>query len=307
MNAYNLANEVQIRNFNQITIDIDAEHGAVWVNLVPTPRPCFNPAIVQELRSLQIMLEVNSGKLPHQGEMVQINYLVLNSEMPGIFSMGGDLDLFRRCIASRNKKGLSVYAKSCIDTIHGFVTGCRQPITTIALVRGDALGGGFEVALSCQVLIAEQQAELGFPEVLFNLFPGMGGYHLLAQRIPPKQVDNIMLSGVKYTAQRLHEMGVIDKLAEKDKGREAVYAYIAESSKSRNGYSALKNVRERVHPVTHEALMDVCNYWVDISMNISERDLKLMDRLVRAQDRLIQAWQARDAETSEVYYRENIA
>jgi len=141
MNTYNLANEVQLRNYNQIAIDVDAEYGIVWVNLTPMPRPCFNPAVVQELRSLQIMLEVNSGRLPYKGEMVQINYLVLDSEMPGIFSMGGDLDLFRRCIINKNKKGLLVYAKSCIDTIHGFITGCRQPITTIALVRGDALGG----------------------------------------------------------------------------------------------------------------------------------------------------------------------
>ncbi|OGT71800.1 MAG: hypothetical protein A3I78_08415 [Gammaproteobacteria bacterium RIFCSPLOWO2_02_FULL_56_15] len=307
MNTYNLANEVQLRNYNQIAIDVDAEYGIVWVNLTPMPRPCFNPAVVQELRSLQIMLEVNSGRLPYKGEMVQINYLVLDSEMPGIFSMGGDLDLFRRCIINKNKKGLLVYAKSCIDTIHGFITGCRQPITTIALVRGDALGGGFEVALSCQVLIAERQVEMGFPEVLFNLFPGMGGYHLLSQRIPPKQVDKFMLSGAKYPADRLHEMGVIDRLVEKEKGREDVYNYITESARYRNGYTAMKNVREKVHPVTHEALMDVCSYWVDISMNISERDLKLMERLIRAQDRVMQAWHADAAETNQEFYKENIA
>jgi DSF synthase len=147
------------------------------------------------------------------------------------------------------------------------------------------MGGGFEVALSCQVLIAEKGVQMGFPEVLFNLFPGMGGYHLLSQRLPIKQVEKMMLNGVKYPIEELHEMGVVDTLVEKGEGREAVYSYIKESSKYRNSYMAMKNVREKTHPVTHEELMDVCKHWVEIAMNLTTRDLKLMDRLVRAQTR----------------------
>src|SRR3972149_4441233 len=56
-------------------------------------------------------------------------------------------------------------------------------LTTISLVQGDALGGGFETALSSDVIIAEQSAAMGLPEVLFNLFPGMGAYSLLTRRI----------------------------------------------------------------------------------------------------------------------------
>lgn len=307
MNTYNLTDEVKLRNYTQIDVDIDPEYGIVWVNQTPSPRPCFNPTLVEELRSLQIMLEVNAGKLPLQGNMVQIQYCVLDSSIAGIFSMGGDLDLFRKYIISKNKKGLLKYAKTCIDTIHGFITGCRQPITTIALARGDALGGGFEVALSCQVLIAERQVEMGFPEILFNLFPGMGGYHLLSQRIPVKQVDKLMLSGAKYPAEKLYEMGIIDRLVEKDAGRAAVYAYVTESNKYRNGYLAMKNVREKVHSITHEALMDVCSYWVDISMNLNDRDLKLMDRLVRAQDRMMKSQMTDNVADYQGAYRENIA
>ena len=51
------------------------------------------------------------------------------------------------------------------------------PFTTISLVQGDALGGGFEAALCGDIIIAEKQARFGFPEVLFNLFPGMGAYN----------------------------------------------------------------------------------------------------------------------------------
>ena len=52
------------------------------------------------------------------------------------------------------------------------------PFTTISLVQGDALGGGFEAALAGDVVIAEKSAQFGFPEVMFNLFPGNGGIQL---------------------------------------------------------------------------------------------------------------------------------
>lgn len=286
MTTHNLTNRAQIRNFTQIELNIDPDYGICWVYQIPTPRPCFNPTLVDELRSLQLMLEVSGGMLPYRGDNVQINYLVLDSKIAGIFNLGGDLSLFRRCIVNGDRKGLYTYARTCIDTIHGFMVGCRLPITTIALVRGDALGGGFECALSCQVMIVEDGVEMGFPEVMFNIFPGMGGYHLMSQRLPHKQVERIMLSGRKYTSEELYAMGVIDILAGKNTGHNAVYQYIRESMKYHNGYMAMKSVREKVHSITHDDLINVCEYWVDVAMNITDRDIRLMDRLVKAQNRL---------------------
>lgn len=285
MTIYNLAHEAQLKSFKQIDVEIEPEYGIVWVYQNPAPRPCFNPDLIEEVRSIQIMLDANNGCLPYKGELVPIHYHVLDSRTPEIFSMGGDLDLFRDHIIRKDREGLLKYAKSCIDTIFGFIVGCRLPITTISLVRGDALGGGFEVALSSQVMIAESQVEMGFPEILFNLFPGMGGYHLLSRRLPPIQVEKMMLNGKKYAAQELYDMGVVDRLVGEGEGRNAVFSYIRECEKYRNGYLAMKNVREKVHPVSYEELIDVCNYWVDIAMNIDERDLKLMKRLVQGQDR----------------------
>ena len=57
--------------------------------------------------------------------------------------------------------------------MYGNSAAFHTPLITIALVQGDALGGGFECALSFDVLIAERSAKMGLPEVLFNLFPGM--------------------------------------------------------------------------------------------------------------------------------------
>lgn len=285
MKVEKIAGDAYMQSFTQIEVRIDPDHGIVWVYQKPSPRPCFNPTLISEVRSIQIMLETYDGRLPHGGELVPINYHVLDSRSPGIFSMGGDLDLFRDHVIRRDKAGLLKYAKSCIDTIHGFIMGFRLPITTISLVRGDALGGGFEVALSSHVVIAEEQVEMGLPEILFNIFPGMGGYHLLCQRLPVAQVEKLMLSGRKYRAPELAEMGVIDQITGRGNGERAVYDFVEENRKHRNGYLALQNVKRKVNPISYDDLMEVCAYWVDVTMNISDRDLRLMNRLVRAQDR----------------------
>lgn len=279
--------DIYLQAFNQIKVQIDPDYGILWVFQNPTPRPCFNPALIAEVRSIQMLLESYGGCLPYRGRLVPIHYHVLDSMSPGIFSMGGDLNLFRDHVQRRDKDGLLRYAKSCIDTVHAFVVGFRLPITTISLVRGDALGGGFEVAVANHVVIAERQVEMGFPEILFNIFPGMGGYHLLCQRLPPAQVERLMLSGRKRGAQELGAMGVVDIVAEPGEGNRALYGFIEENRRHRNGYLALQSVKRKVHPVSYEDLMEVCSYWVDTTMRISERDLRMMERLVRAQDRRV--------------------
>ena len=286
MSTVNLTHEAQLRNYSQMEVKIDPEYGIVWIYQNPKPRPCYNETLVEELKSLQNMLHINDGYLPYKGENIRINYLVLDSKSDGIFSMGGDLNLFRDHVIRKDKGGLLKYARSCVEAMHGFIVGCRLPITTIALVRGDAMGGGFEVALSCHVLIAEENVGMGFPEVLFNLFPGMGGYHLLSRRLPQKQVERMMLSGHKYPVEELFNMGVVDRLVEKGDGSMEVYNFIRECNKHRRGYLAMKNVREMVNAISYEALLEVSRYWVDITMQVSERDLKLMERLVKSQSKL---------------------
>lgn len=294
MSTYSLTNEAQVRNFTQIDVKVDPEYGIVWIYQTPNPRPCFNPTLVSEVRAVQLIMESNNGKFPYNHELITIKYMVLDSSIEGVFSLGGDLSLFRDFIIRKDKQGFLKYVKVCIDVIHDMIVGCRLPIITISLVRGDAMGGGFEVAMSNQVLIAEENVKMGFPEVLFNIFPGMGGYYLLSQRLPQKQVEKMMLNGRIYDSKELYAMGIIDKLAEEGKGREAVYEYVKEVEKYRNAYMAIKNVREKVNTVTYEDLLDVCNYWVDVCMKITDRDLRLMDRLVKAQTKKYMSASASD-------------
>ena len=137
--------------------------------------------------------------------------------------------LFLKLIRASDRDGLFHYAKSCIDMLH---VSYHLPITTISLVQGDAFGGGFEGALTRRVLIAERQAQMGLPEILFNLFPGMGAYSLLARRLDPARAERLILSGRMYSAEELYEMGVVDVLAENGQGEEGGHAYMKKQNRA---------------------------------------------------------------------------
>lgn len=278
-------NRLAMNQFNQLDIRIEPEYDLVWMNMDATPRPCFNRELLADIRRFQLNLEHHGARLPYENGLAPIRYKVFSSRHPGVFSLGGDLELFSACIHRRDARSLHQYAKACIDSLYPITVGFNLPITTIALVEGDALGGGFEAALSCHVLIAERQAQMGLPEILFNLFPGMGAYNLLSQRLNPAQAERMILSGRRYTAGELYDLGVVDVLVEEGEGREAVREYIRSSRRHHNARVAMRKVRQRMHPVSYEELMQVCDIWVDTALRLTEKDLKVMQRLVRAQDR----------------------
>jgi DSF synthase len=156
-------------------------------------------------------------------------------------------------------------------------------------VQGDALGGGFEAALTSDVIVAEESAQMGLPEILFNLFPGMGACSLLTRRIGPRAAEDLILSGKILSAAELHKMGVVDVLATDGQGETAVRNWIARNAKRRNGMQAVFNARQFIHPVTREELDGIVNLWVDAALRLGDRDLRMMNRLVRAQLKRMEA------------------
>jgi len=214
-----------------------------------------------------------------------MQYFVFGSRIPGIYNLGGDIVFFADRIRAGDRHAMHAYAHLCIDVIHGNYTAFRLPVVTIALVQGDALGGGFEDALSHDVLIAERSARLGLPEILFNLFPGMGAYSFLSRRIGGPAAEKMIMSGNLYTAVQLHEMGIVDVLADDGDGESAVLDYIERNARKFNAQHAMCRTRRQVNPVTSEELRGVVDIWVDTAMAVSEPDLRKMEKLAHAQKR----------------------
>src|SRR5207248_3881671 len=176
---------------------------------------------------------------------------------------------------------LMEYGRRCIDNMYPWSRNLDLPLTTVALVEGDALGGGFECALSASVLVAEESTRMGFPEVLFNLFPGMGAYSFLARKIGRRAAEELICSGNLYTGRQLYDMGVVDVVAPDGAGEAAVYSYIKKHAKSANGRRAVEAARREVMPLSYDELSRVVTVWVDAALRLSERDVRMMERLVR--------------------------
>lgn len=270
----------------QLTARFDKSTRALWSRWSANPRPCFNPRLLADIRGYYTFLSESGGTLPCDGEALPIDYVVLASDMPGVFNLGGDLDLFKQLIAAQDRQGLLRYGRACIDVLYRNYISHELPVSTVSLVQGECLGGGFEAALSSDIIIAEKSARFGFPEVLFNLFPGMGAYSFLDRKIGRKGTEDIITSGRIYSADEMLAAGVVDVVTEDGTGEAAVNTFIKQRSRSRNGLAALAAVRRRVHSITFEELMDVVQIWVDAALRLNVRDLKLMHRLVSRQNGL---------------------
>lgn len=275
----------------QLSVHYEKDTRALWSRWSPDPRPCFNPALLADIRAYYDFLAASNARIDCFGEEHEIEYVVLASGKPGVFNLGGDLDLFKQLIDARDRAGLLRYGRACIDVLYRNYVGHDLPVTTVSLVQGECLGGGFEAALSSDVIIAEKRSRFGFPEILFNMFPGMGAYSFLERRIGQRAAEDLITGGKIYSADEMAALGVIDLVAEDGAGEAELAALIRRRSRSRNGLAALAAARRRVHRLEFKELLDVVEIWVDSALRLNPRDLKLMQRLVSRQNGLAEPHQ----------------
>jgi DSF synthase len=270
--------------FDELTIRFEADQAALWCLVNHTERPCFTPKLLGQIRALQTRLRHG---LAHAAldDTMPIRTLVWGSTFPGIWNLGGDLALFTKFIRARDEEHLRHYAYTCVDAVYQNLTKMGLPILTIALVQGDALGGGFEQALTNDVIIAERSSRMGLPEVLFNLFPGMGAYSLLCRRLDAVRAQKLILSGRLYEAEELEDLGLVDLVVAQGEGPTAVREYLERNRRRHATLMALSRVRQRCQPVTYEELIDVTDVWVETALGLDDADLRRMEHLVRAQHR----------------------
>jgi len=274
---------------SQYETEFEPASATAWGYFNPKGLACYSLGLLKDMRAHDERLAANHGRIEIDGETREVNYYVTSSRTPRVFNLGGDLALFVLLIKSRDREALSHYAKLCIDVQYPRSQSFFSPtLTKIALVQGDALGGGFECALASDVIVAEESAQLGFPEILFNLFPGMGAYSFLSRRIGMRAAEELILSGRILPAAKLRELGVVDVVCKDGEGQTAVREWIAHNSKHRNGMQAAFSARRRVNRVTREELDDIANTWVDAAFRLGDRDLKMMSRIVRAQMRRLE-------------------
>ncbi len=270
--------------YEQQDVRYDPEQRTLWCLKRPRTRPCFNPDLLSEIRRFQEAVQATCAE--HDESSTPVRFLVWGSRIRDTYNLGGDLQLFTELIRNRDREGLRRYAVACIDVLHPNSMDLGCPLTTITMVQGAALGGGFEAAISSSVVVAEKHVQMGMPEIMFNLFPGMGAFSFLARRMHPFEAERMILSGDLWTAEQLYAKGVVDVLAETGCGEQAVMDFIRRQERVGNGTAGIHRARRRVSPIEYGELLDIALIWAETALRLSDRDLRVMERLVRAQNRL---------------------
>ncbi|HDS1598955.1 TPA: crotonase/enoyl-CoA hydratase family protein [Stenotrophomonas maltophilia] len=270
--------------FATIRTEDSADGAAHWLfmhaDATTGIRPCCRKDMLDEMWSYMAAI-TRSPAERHNGTL---RHFVLASDAVA-YNLGGDLDLFTRLIREGNRDLLLNYAQRCVEGVHHLHTGFGGDVRSIALIQGDALGGGLEMALACHTIVAEEGSGLGLPEVLFGLFPGMGAYSFLRRRVSPHLAEKIILDGRVYSAEEMHAMGVVDVLVKKGEGRAAVEELIRQQQRTPQSYLAMNAARAIAQPVSYDELLEITKVWVDSALALGDRSLRTMDRLIKAQTR----------------------
>lgn len=254
---------------------LDFEHQETAESLYLTLRSSapahISQALLDELRA--------NGRQIRAGAYGSIRYRLLLSARPAVFSLGGDLDFFLRCIKERDAERLLGYGLAAVDGIWDNLTGCGMPqLTTVAVIQGDAQGGGFEAALSCHAIIAEAGSRFGFPESLFGLFPGMGARELITARADHEVAERMVSTPHRYPAELLFELGLVDYLVPQGQGR----VFAEELSTLPPSPATLKR-RQALAAIRYNSLVASVERWVRTAMDLPARQLRIMRYLLDAQ------------------------
>ena len=281
--SLNTNDELLQRRLQHLKVSRDTASHSIWIEFKYGERPCCTPALLNEIQYVQRSTQQTAVSEYQDGLEDRLLFQVLASTDSRAFSLGGDLTHFIQLINARDRDGLMQYAKTCIDTQFACVNHYEIPFTTIAVVEGEALGGGFEAALSNNVLIAEESARFGFPEISFGMFPGMGAISMLTRKIAPAMARRMVMDRRIHTAEELYDVGIVDILAPDGEGREAAFNYMKRHTAIAPGLHGFQAAVDRAMPISYDELFDIIEHWVNTALQLSESNRRLMAYFARAQ------------------------
>ena len=162
---------------------------------------------------LQTLAELEQFVAAHETLQHEARALIIHSKVKAGFSAGADLrDLYTQA----NAMGFANAApqvRDFLQRIHAVMNALdASPLTTIAAVHGVCFGGGFELALVCDLIIADKLARFCFPELRLGLIPGFGGIPRLRRDLGNALVRDLLLTGRSLNAARAQAVGLVSQL-----------------------------------------------------------------------------------------------
>jgi DSF synthase len=264
------------QSLQTLRLEWDPQAACIRLNLRVHPIQCYSLKALNEIKRVMDAIDASAGK---------VRTFVLSSDVPGVFNFGGDLALFVLLARARDLESLKMYGRACIDLLWWLETAADRGVFTIGLVQGDCLGGGLESILPLHRVICERPVNAGYPEVLFNLFPGMGAWSFGARKSGVTAAAEMILSGRIHTADELRALGLADVVVDQHEGEAALASMLRSIEPYSRGMLAALRARRMASPINRDSLLQIVDHWAETALQLTDRDLRLMERLARAQIR----------------------
>lgn len=227
-----------MRTFSGSALSWRTDGLVVEVELHRAPANEIGSAMLEDLERLADVLPVLEGDAAA---------LLFHSTLPAGFSAGADLrELHARMRDLRPPARLAA-VRDFLRRIHRVLDAIDEtPLTTIGALHGVVFGGGFELALTCDVLVADRLARFGFPELRLGLVPAFGGTARLARDVGGAVVRDLLLTGRSLNATRAHELGLVSQVVAEGRALDAARGTAAQVAKlDRTASAAAKGLAKR--------------------------------------------------------------
>jgi enoyl-CoA hydratase/carnithine racemase len=201
----------------------------------------------------EMLVELEQFTAALDGLAQQASAVIIHSSLAAGFSAGADLrELFHSSLPLDPAARLTG-VREFLHRIHAVLNALDDtPLTTIAAVHGVCFGGGFELALACDLIIADKMARFCFPELRLGLIPGFGGIPRLRRDLGNAVVRDLLLTGRSINAQKASSVGLVSQLAAEGEALNVARATAAQVAKFDRATSAA--AKRFVKPIPHEEL-----------------------------------------------------
>jgi enoyl-CoA hydratase len=188
-----------------------------------------------------------------QGMQEEAHSLILYSELKSGFCAGADLrELYHRSQAM-DQASAARGVRDFLERIHRVLNLIdAAPLTTIAAVHGVTFGGGFELALACDLMIADKMARFCFPELRLGLIPGFGGIPRLKRDLGNAVVRDLLLTGRSFNAIKAQQTGLVSQVVGEGEALRAARATAAQLGKFDRATAIA--AKRFIKPVPHDEL-----------------------------------------------------
>jgi len=212
-----------MKHFQGQTLSWDLKDGIVELALHRQPLNEIGTQTLEELEKFVSALDSLKE---------EAHALILHSTLKAGFCAGADLRQLYGWFQEYGQSEVAKHAREYLERIHAVMNKLdAAPLTTIAAVHGVTFGGGFELALTCDMIIADKMARFCFPELRLGLIPSFGGIPRLKRDLGNAVIRDLLLTGRSFNTTKAQQIGLVSQVVAEGEALRAARATATQIAK----------------------------------------------------------------------------